>query len=432
MVEDDIRAGSALRQRRKVLLFCAPVTLLFTFADTLALQRFSPGVFGLRLLWSGLIVATALALGRVSRAIEGWLTIGIAVASSAFFGLITALTGGYQSPLFHWILAMPLVIAVVLQEFPRATLGAALATIASGLAILVRDGQSPALCLQWAVQAAGMSALAVYASLTYRRLRFREQALREAAAVAGERAHAYERAVQARDEFLSIAGHELRTPMTALVINAERLTRRPDGNDAKRTEAIIESMRRQIHSLTTLVENVLDVSRLTSSDVALELRPTDVGAIADQVVQRYLSTAQQKGCTLELHRPGPVLAAVDGARFDQILTNVLVNAVKFGPGQPITVTVAAEAGRARVVVRDHGVGIAAADQQRIFERFERVATGTSAGGLGLGLWISRRLMEEMKGRILLESQPGKGATFTLDLPQAAPATHWPSASPRPS
>jgi signal transduction histidine kinase len=390
MGDEAIRAGSALRERRRVLLYCAPVTLLFTFADVAALQRFSPLAFGVRVVWASLIVAAALALGRVSPAAENRITLAIAVASSGFFGLLAGLTGGNQSPLFHWILAMPLVIAVVLQEFPRATLGAAIATIAAGLVILVRAGQSPAACVQWAVLATGMSSLAVYASITYRRLRFREQALRETAAIASERARSYEEEVRMRDEFLGIAGHELRTPLTALVINAERLLRRPAPEEpgAQRppqTQQTIESIHRQVTNLASLVENLLDVSRLQGGDApASELSPTDLVPLVEAVVQRYQTAAQQHGSALELERAGPVIAAVDRGRFDRMLTNIVSNAIKFGGGQPITVTIRAAEGRARVSVRDRGAGIAPGDHERIFQRWERVAADQASGGGGRG------------------------------------------------
>jgi signal transduction histidine kinase len=175
-------------------------------------------------------------------------------------------------------------------------------------------------------------------------------------------------------------------------------------------------MHRQVNSMVTLIENLLVVSRLSAGNAGLDLRPADLAVLAEQVVQRYQATAQQHGCTLELRRSGPLLAAVDRTRFDQILTNILTNAIKFGPGQPITVTLENAGGRARVTVRDRGAGIAPADQERIFHRFERVVPTHASGGLGLGLWIARRLIEEMHGRILLESTPGEGASFIIDLP----------------
>ncbi|HEY0710173.1 MAG TPA: hypothetical protein VGG33_25405 [Polyangia bacterium] len=142
MIDDaTIRTGSALHSRRRVLFLCAPVTLLFAFADALALQRFSPLVFGIRLSWAALLAAGAVAIGRVSEVTERRLMLIIAVASSLFFALITWLTGAFASPLFHWILAMPLVIAVVLQEFPLATAAAAVATLASGAPSCWRPGK---------------------------------------------------------------------------------------------------------------------------------------------------------------------------------------------------------------------------------------------------------------------------------------------------
>jgi signal transduction histidine kinase len=407
-----------------VLLLCAPVTLLFTFADTLALQRFSPGVFALRAIWSAELVAAALALGRVSASVERRLMTGVAVSSSVFFAVITWFTGGFASPLFHWILAMPLVIAVVLQEFPGATFAAAAATLGSGLAIVLGSGQGVAMAAEWAVQAFGMCALAVYASVTYRRLRFREQAMREAAAVANERARASDAEVRARDLFLSMAAHELRTPLTAVVLNVERLSRstRAAGTIPEAARASIEGVHRQVFALSRLVESLLDISRLTGDATPPRPVTLEVGSFVEQVIERYRPTAQKHGYSVLIDQQSRAMVSADRTRLEQVLVNLLANAVKFGGGQPITVSIAAREDVAEVTVSDRGVGIPAADQQRIFERFDRGSAPPNEAGLGLGLWISRRLVEQMGGQLRVDSRPEDdvpGARFTVALPIAA-------------
>jgi signal transduction histidine kinase len=420
--EADLRRGSALRERRRVILLCAPVTLLFTFADTVALHRFSPAVFGVRLLWTAQIAATGLLLGRVSAVAERRMTLLLAVCSSLFFGLLTTMTGGFASPLFHWILAMPLVIAVVLQEYPRATSAAAVATLASGLAIVIHSGQSVQIALEWLIQAAGMSALAVYASVAYRRLRFREQALREAAAVAGERMRASEEAVRQRDDFLTVAAHELRTPLTSVRLHAERLMRRPGETTG------LTSLYRQLERLTSLVETLLDMSRLASGQLDLRPSPTPLRPLLRQLLARQAPVAADQECSLTLEDGEDLSADVDRTRLEQVVTNLITNATKYGRGQPVVVSLARGGAGLRIAVRDRGIGIAAEDQRRIFERFERAASSSNYGGVGLVLWISKRLVEAMGGSITVDSRPDQGATFTVELPlAAAPRVERPAA-----
>ena len=421
--EDSLRRGSAMRERQRVILLCAPLTLLFTIADVVALGRFSPAVFGVRLLWTAVIVAVGLWLPRASAAAERLLMILFGISASVFFGLLTAMTGGAGSPLFHFILAMPLVVAVVVQEHPRATLGAGIATLASGLLLTSRAGQTAQQMIEWAVLAGAMSALAVYASVTYRRLRFREQALREAAAVAAERARAADAAIRARDEFLSVASHELRTPLAALRLQIERGLRRPDvaGLESIGDRDALASIHRQVDRMGSLMENLLDVSRLAAPEPALARVETDLGALARQICGRYTGLAQAQGCTLTVKTRGAVPVAIDPARFEQVITNLISNAVKYGAGHPVLVSVWAQAGRAKLSVQDQGIGIAAEDQRRIFERFERAASSRNYGGLGLGLWICQRLCELSGGGISVVSRPGEGATFTVELPLSGEA-----------
>jgi signal transduction histidine kinase len=412
--------GEALREKQRIILVCAPVTMLFAFADALALRHFSWVVFGVRSLWAALIVVTALLLTRLQgSAAQRWLLIGLAVASSAFFALLAWMTGGFASPLFHWILAMPLVIAVVLQDYPVATVAAAITTLASGIVIVLASGQPVAIAVEWAIEAAGMSALAVYASTTYRRLRAREQALREAGLLAEERARSHQATVQARDQFLSIASHELKTPLTALVLQVEGLLRRSSPDLTARQLAVIE---RQADRLTELVDTLLDLSRISLGRLDVQPAEADYVAVVRQVVQRYASMAERHGCPLSLEAGAELPGVFDAARIEQVLSNLLGNALKFGRGKPITISVTTDGEHVRITVRDEGIGIPLIDQRRIFDRFERAASDRHYGGLGLGLWISRQIVEQMGGQISVRSEPGRGAAFTVALPLRAAAS----------
>lgn len=276
-----------------------------------------------------------------------------------------------------------------------------------------------------------MSALAVYASVTYRRLRFREQGLRESAAVAMERARASEHAIESRDVFLLIAAHELKTPLTSVVLNTDRLLRQTRDLNAPHTaiKETSEALHRQVSGVVGLVERLLDVSRLSSERPLLERTPMDIAPVIERAIELYRPTAQKHQSTLTLVDARPAMVAVDRTALQQVILNLLSNAVKFGVGKPVEVTLAVDAATARISVRDHGAGIGKADQERIFQRFERAGASLNKGGLGLGLWISRRLVEDMGGRLSVESAPEQGATFTVELPvvPARPARETPGA-----
>ena len=417
------RDTSGARARARVILFCAPVTLLFTFADVMALGRFSWLAFLVRGAWAGLIVAVALTLPHASPRAERLLILGLAVASVLFFAALTKITGGNRSPLFHWILAVPLTIAVVVQDHPRAVLAAGVVTVACGVAILARAAAGPALEVEWAVQAAGMSALAVYASATYRRLRAREAELMQSGRQAAARVRASELALAARDDFLAVAAHELRTPLTSLLLQIDTALK-PLGAEEVAPAAIVEPTRRRLEiiarqakRLAALVESMLDVSRLARERLTLNYANTDLGAVVRDVVLRLAPDAAAARCPVTLDLAEPLHGRWDPDRLDQVVTNLVANAIKYGAGAPIRVVATGDDRQVRLSVRDQGIGISPADHQRIFERFERAVSPHNYGGLGLGLWIVRRIVEAFGGSVQVESTPGQGSLFTVELPR---------------
>jgi signal transduction histidine kinase len=231
-------------------------------------------------------------------------------------------------------------------------------------------------------------------------------------------------AAQVREDFLSVAGHELKTPLTAAQINLElvaRAARRArfdedgEGEPLTRRVALVE---RQMSRLGVLVDQLLDVSRLTSGRIALDLEEVELGALGHEVVGRVREEAARARTTLTVAAPEPVVGQWDRARVDQLLSNLLSNAMKYGAGCPVELEIRAQADQsALVVVRDRGVGIAPENQARIFRKFERAVSDRHFGGLGLGLWICREIVEAMRGTIQVESSPGRGATFTVRLPR---------------
>lgn len=243
------------------------------------------------------------------------------------------------------------------------------------------------------------------------------------AAVALQNAILYRRAeaaIAVRSEFIQIAAHELRTPLTPLSLQVETLLRssRDAGADAPvaRFEADIEATGRYVQRLTSLVDRLLDVSDLGLGVPRLTRESVDLAALATEIAARYADHAREAGATLDIRVPGPVRGAWDRRRLGQVLGHLLSNAIKFGASKPIVVTVDADGERARIAVRDHGPGIGPADRARIFERFERGVSFRRHGGFGVGLWMAREIVRAHGGALTVASEPGEGATFTVDLP----------------
>jgi PAS domain S-box-containing protein len=225
-------------------------------------------------------------------------------------------------------------------------------------------------------------------------------------------------AVRLRDDFLSVASHELKTPLTTLRIQVDGLRRHGVGRDQdeERTRTSLGRIHAQLGRLERLVDELLDVSRIQSGHLELRPEPVDLGELAGEVVavfRQHPAYAER----IRLSREPAVLGQWDRARLDQILTNLLSNALKYGRDLPVELSIRADDTGALVVVTDHGIGIPPAEQRRVFERFERAAPPEHYGGLGLGLWIVREIIEAMGGTIVVESRVDEGSTFTVRLPR---------------
>ncbi len=247
------------------------------------------------------------------------------------------------------------------------------------------------------------------------------------AAVALDNARLFQEAQQAialRDNFVSVASHELRTPLVPLQLQVQSLQRNIARGAAplspEALTAALDRMARQVHRLGRLTEDLLDASRIAADRLELRPEPVELVAFVRQIVADFQGEAERTGSTVALEGPEPVEGVWDRARLEQVLANLVSNAFKYGAGAPITIAVGhvPEPDLAFVRVRDGGVGIAPEDHARIFGRFERVGPSHTAAGLGLGLWITDRLVQAMGGRIAVQSEPGQGATFTVCLPRA--------------
>lgn len=226
-------------------------------------------------------------------------------------------------------------------------------------------------------------------------------------------------AVKARDAFLSVAGHEIRTPLSALNLSVYQLARqvRPLGNE--KAIDLAARCEKQVARLIRLADELLDVSRISSGSLHLDLEEMDLALVARDVVERLEESARRAGCALRIDAPGSVSGFWDRLRLDQVISNLLTNALKFGAGEPVEVAVQSVGDEAMLSVRDHGIGIHDSDKPRIFGRFERAVSRETYPGMGLGLWITREIVEAHGGRIGVESRPGAGATFRVTLPRRA-------------
>jgi signal transduction histidine kinase len=222
-------------------------------------------------------------------------------------------------------------------------------------------------------------------------------------------------AVRERDEFLSIASHELKTPLTSLALQSESLRAAARRGDADATIHKADIVRRNVKRLSALVAAMLDLSRIRAGRLELELEDVDLADVARDVATRFEEEAHRAGCELRVHAPDPVIGRWDRLRVDQVVTNLLSNAVKYGPGHPVEVRVESDGERAVLTVRDRGIGISAEDQARIFEPFQRAVSERHYGGFGLGLWIVRHIVGSLGGDVRVTSAPGEGATFTVVL-----------------
>ncbi|WP_375743002.1 GAF domain-containing protein [Corallococcus interemptor] len=249
-----------------------------------------------------------------------------------------------------------------------------------------------------------------------------ELALRLSVALENARLfHDAQSAVRLRDEFLSVASHELKTPLTSLILQHNLIGRALEtaGTPGPVTGRL-NTARRQVLRLTALVDNLLDVSRMSLGKLALERAEVDLAELTRDALERLGDVFTQAGCPLKLELPRTLTGQWDALRLDQVLVNLLSNAAKYGAGHPVSVRAGVDArDEAWVEVRDEGIGIEADALPRLFGRFERAVSERHYGGMGLGLYISRQIVEALGGRIDVDSQPGRGATFTLRLPRNA-------------
>ncbi|MFL5813423.1 MAG: CHASE3 domain-containing protein [Bdellovibrionia bacterium] len=228
-------------------------------------------------------------------------------------------------------------------------------------------------------------------------------------------------AVQARDEFLTLASHELKTPLTTLILRLQMIqksARTVEESDLTSVPlSVIQKLERQTQRLRNLIDNMLDLSRITTHHFVLNLGPTSLAQILRTVVEDMRDQFREVGSSIVLEAQEDLTGNWDAFRIEQVLLNLLTNALRFCNSLPVHVRAEKmQNNHIRISVSDQGPGVPPQDKERIFERFGRIKSPNDAGGLGLGLYLSKEIIEAHDGSIRVESEPGKGATFIVELP----------------
>jgi signal transduction histidine kinase len=242
-------------------------------------------------------------------------------------------------------------------------------------------------------------------------------------AVWRQRVEALRQAVRARDDFIAIAAHELRNPMTPIIGLAEAaLIALRDGKGASpsRVTTLLELLQRAAQDFIRRATRLLDVGRIESGNLQLDPSQIDLSELVRSVVQRYAVLAAHSRTTLELEVENGISGRWDRLAAEEIIENLLSNALKFGMGRPVILQLRSDGDSALLKVQDYGLGMTPDQQTRIFGRFEQVMGQHRGSGFGVGLWVASRLATAMGGRIAVSSQPGQGSTFTVTLPLALP------------
>jgi signal transduction histidine kinase len=238
-----------------------------------------------------------------------------------------------------------------------------------------------------------------------------------------ENARLYQKAqdaIRARDDFLTLAAHELRTPITSLRLSAQTIAQKASGMSPGMV-ALSDTILRQSARLERMADRLLDTCEIGAGRPSIERSETDLGEILDDVVQAFRGTATRAGSELLVSVRGRVVGCWDPIRLEQIVANLVDNSIKFGKGKPIHIDLESTDDTARLSIRDEGLGISDDDKPHVFDQYWRGEDARHFGGLGLGLYVVRELARAHGGDVSLESGPAGGSTFLLELPLEKPS-----------
>ena len=225
-------------------------------------------------------------------------------------------------------------------------------------------------------------------------------------------------ALSSRDEFIAVATHELKTPLTTLQLLLHGIGKALEGEiDKEKIVSKLDRVKLQSDRLEALIKNLLDVTSIGAGKMRMELKPNvNFSALIESITKKYDEEIAKAGSKLIKKIEPDVTGMWDDLRLEQIVTNLLSNAVKYGNGKPVEIALRRCGKNAVLEVRDQGIGISENMQKKIFERFERAVSETSYKGLGLGLWIVREIVNALKGKVSVTSTLHQGSCFTVELP----------------
>ena len=230
-------------------------------------------------------------------------------------------------------------------------------------------------------------------------------------------------ALRGRDEFLSIASHELKTPLTSLSLRLQLTAIEFERSNAAIPRLALDHIQAcmgQLKRLTALIDDLLDLTRIRAGRMQLTKEPVDLTRVVHNVTERLRMEMTDVKIPIRVDAMEPAVGLWDQVRIEQVVNNLLSNALKYGNRKPVAIHVAADNSKIRMQVKDQGDGVSPDMRERIFERFERGGTGNKISGLGLGLYICRQIVDAHGGDIWVESDNGKGSTFTVELPVNSP------------
>jgi len=268
-----------------------------------------------------------------------------------------------------------------------------------------------------------ITGLFMAAAISERKLVVSNELARRATA-ALENARLYKQAqeaIRARDEFMSIASHELKTPLTALMLQTQLRKRSLSQGDTSyffrdKLEKIVTDDEKQLNRVSRLIDDMLDMSRINTGKLTLDVEEVELGPLIRESLERFSSQLEFAGCEVNIKRFDQVTGNWDRYRLEQVFINLLTNAMKYGAHKPIEISIELQDELVTLSVTDHGIGIAAEDQARVFQPFERASRGRGIPGLGLGLYIAKQITEAHGGTINVQSAIGVGSTFSVILP----------------
>ncbi len=252
-------------------------------------------------------------------------------------------------------------------------------------------------------------------------LKKREYQLKEIIQKERKAREAAEEAIRARDEFLSIASHELKTPLTTIILRIQStldsiLNQSLANFSGEKLVSSLNIAHDQTRRLQNLIKDLLNFSLITTGKLELELKEDDLTTLVKSVLNRFEDHLTLAGCSVKFEANEHIKGLWDQVRLDQAISNLLTNSIKYGEGSPIEITVTSENNTAKITVADKGIGIDPRVQKTIFERFKRGTADTKFQGLGVGLFIVKQIVEAHGGRVLVKSKLGEGSKFTLELP----------------